>query len=890
MKYLLLCFFFVAFVSIAEEAQRVDKITFITGKNASLKIDESVLGIRKGSYVRDGDIKKEILKLGQYLYGRGYLKSKIDYKKIDLSDGVEIVFVISIEKIGKVVDLKITSDNIYLLKEYEKKITSIKNERFNNLKIKITLDEISKEIFESGYYYSSVSFDKKIISDNKNDVAEFGLNIHIQFGFQYNFSFIGNSMLTRFELIDFIRQNILTNKKDDPEKIIKYSILDKYKSLGVYGTDVKIRLARTKSVKNKIVMRNFFVNIKEGRKIALKNFVIEGNLAISLEEIGSFYYDNAPPLASQGYFDKGYLASFVDILKREYLKRGFVFVNISNPDIVIYKDRREAGVIYDVKENKQCILRKINIQGVGLDLANTIRKGLGNQENNPLNVLGIESDIKKAIDIVRKEGYFFAKINNSVEKDVVVYSPKGSSSEINIDFNLGKKGLYQKASIKGNRHTESYVVEREISLKENEIITLEKLDIIRERINGLGLFSQVKIVPRIINKNNRKAELYKIDLLIELEEKNFGNAEFSLGYRTDIGIKLLAIVSHNNLWKKHHSFTTKGQLNQRLDYNSLDARRKVEKKNRLEGLGEVNYIWPYFIDSISLNTRLGFERKRFFAFDADILRVGPLISKKISSSFSVSLGYQFERIKQFDATEEKDQDIFKIGSLTPMLTLDYRDHPIKPRSGAFFRLSWEFANPNFSFNRDDERNKIDFSKLISRNKFYFSHGAWSLALSVVMGAQWNWAKEWLYDEKGDVLLNNDGTVQTIGQIPSIKVFRLDGIDAVRGFSYEEINRTYTGHDISELRIQDKAYFTNIKLEPRYYWQDSLAIGVFLDAGGLFVNHYRPLKLRSAAGVSLKILTLVGTLDFDYGIKLRRRHLASGEREKFGRFHLSIGHF
>ena len=296
------------------------------------------------------------------------------------------------------------------------------------------------------------------------------------------------------------------------------------------------------------------------------------------------------------------------------------------------------------------------------------------------------------------------------------------------------------------------------------------------------------------------------------------------------------------------------------------------------------------IDSIDFNTRLGFERKRFFAFDADILRIVTQVNKKISSFLSASFGYQFERINQFDATEEKDKDIFTIGSLTPTLTLDLRDHPVKPRKGAYFRLSWEFANPKVDFGRDNESNEIDFSKLILRNKFYLSRGNWSLAMSLAVGTQWNRAKKWAHDGRGEIVLNDDGSRRTVGHIPSIKVFRLDGVDAVRGFSYEEINRTYSGGDISELRIQDKAHFTNIKLEPRYYWRDSLAMGFFIDAGGLFVGHYKPLKMRYASGVSLKILTLVGTLDFDYGIKLNRRRFASGEREKFGRFHLSIGHF
>ena len=886
MKYLLL-FFMISSVAFANTSRQVEKITFIVDGKFPLTLDENIIEIKEGDHFKEEHIEKEIVKLRQYLQSRGYLKSKINYEKIDSNDGVEIVFRVSVEEVAKVVNLKVTSDNEYLLKEYEKMIDDIKNGPFSNLRIKIILDEIGREIFESGYYYSKVSYRKRVVSKEAEDVE---LEIHIKFGFQYNFYFVGNTVLNRFELVDFIRQGILLNKNDNPEKKIKSSILEKYESLGIYGTGLKIRSARAVSINNNVTMRNFFITIKEGRKIPLEKFIVEGNIMISLEEIEDFYYENASPLALQGYFDKNYLNNFVDILKQKYLKKGFVLVDVSSPEIVFSRNKDGASVIYTINEQKQCMLRKINIKGVTKDLRDRIMGDLSNKEGMPLNILNIESDIEKAMDMVRQEGYFFAKIKNSSAKNTVVYSPQGASAELNIDFNLGKKCLYEGALVEGNLYTELHVIEREVGLKKGDVIKLEEIDSIQEKINGLGLFSLVKVTPHVANKDSLDSEFHKVILAIQVEEKNFGNAEFSLGYRTDIGIRLFAIVSHNNLWRKHHSVSTKGQINQRLDYNSLDPRRRAEKKDRLEGLWEANYIWPYFIDSIDLNMRLGFERKRFFAFDADILRFAPQISKKISSSFSASLVYQFERINQFDATDEKDRDIFKIGSFTPSLTLDYRDHPIKPRRGAFFRLSWEFANPNFGFSGDDKNNKIDFSKLILRNKFYFSQGPWALALSLVTGAQWNWAKERSYDSRGNIVRNEDGSLRTVGHIPTIKVFRLDGIDGVRGFAYEEINRTYSGEDISELRIQDKAYFTNIKLEPRYYWQDSVAMGIFLDSGSLSVNHYKPLKLRSAAGVSLKILTLVGTLDFDYGIKLQRRRIASGEREKFGRFHLSIGHF
>jgi len=41
---------------------------------------------------------------------------------------------------------------------------------------------------------------------------------------------------------------------------------------------------------------------------------------------------------------------------------------------------------------------------------------------------------------------------------------------------------------------------------------------------------------------------------------------------------------------------------------------------------------------------------------------------------------------------------------------------------------------------------------------------------------------------------------------------------------------------------------------------------------------------------LKLLTPVGGLNFDYGIKTSRHDDAEGNKESFGRFNLSIGFF
>src|SRR5690606_27733776 len=214
---------------------------------------------------------------------------------------------------------------------------------------------------------------------------------------------------------------------------------------------------------------------------------------------------------------------------------------------------------------------------------------------------------------------------------------------------------------------------------------------------------------------------------------------------------------------------------------------------------------------------------------------------------------------------------------------------IIPTKGAFFGLSWEFANPYF-LSQDRENLTINFNKLTSRNRFYYPIGNFVMALSVSAGYQKNFANDVQRDLAGNIIFNDEGKPLTKGYIPSIRVFRLDGVDNVRGFGDHEINRLASGLDIGELRIQDTVTFVNYKLEPRYYFSDNVALGVFFDAGGLYVNQFIPLKVRTAVGLSAKLVTPVGSLDFDYGVKLRRTRNAANGRETFGRFHLSIGSF
>jgi outer membrane protein insertion porin family len=348
-----------------------------------------------------------------------------------------------------------------------------------------------------------------------------------------------------------------------------------------------------------------------------------------------------------------------------------------------------------------------------------------------------------------------------------------------------------------------------------------------------------------------------------------------------LGLKLTGTVSYQNVAGANRSISLRSQLNRRTSYTTIDPKRRDNIEHILEHNNSLNYIQGDIFDTlIDGAASVAYQTRRFYAFDANIFRINGTLSRDLSKRLTTSLRYQYEDIKQYSATEEINNGSFQIGAIIPSLTYDLRNSQTNPLRGAFFNLSCEFANPYFLSQKEPDLT-VNYYKLVSRNRFYVPFKNGTVAISAVAGIQENFATE---------KVTYNGTEQTEGYLPTIKVFRLTGMDIIRGYSDREMNRLPTGKDISDVRVDQKAYMANFKIEPRYFLNDSLMAGVFYDAGRIFVNSMDLGDLRDSVGVTFKVVTPVGTLDFDYGIKLLRKKTPGGSLEDPGRFHVSIGFF
>jgi outer membrane protein insertion porin family len=865
-------------VATISEKEIVGKIKIKFDRKLSIPELGQIIPLKADTPFEDSQIEDSKIIITKFL-----LDKSIDVESIEIIKSVKeqtANFVINI-KVKNIIIVKSINIKFKELNDenwIKLKMLSLKDKSFDKTYLKIVLDEIKSKLQYLGYVNSSVE-----TKEVKYSAEEVQLDVNISLGHFVSISFYGNLILNH-ELLRQESRKIIKNEVNiDSLNILDQAIRNLYIKKGRHNLGLKIRHEISKKQNSEVVAHYIFVNIEEGDKSKISTLEFFGNNVLPSSEIEELYYQNATELADSKFYDEQYAKDFSAILSKKYISLGYNFVSIDEPKAICQKTA--CVLTYLLNEKQQTFLKSLTVSGVPAELVQKYLPDLKNQVNRPTNLVELDQDLGFLLRKVKDEGYYFSSYQSLIPKEILKFNSNYSEASLNLQIENAKKTKIAGVFISGNVKTLQEVIRRELDFKIGDTLTPDIVERSLENINSTGLFSRVQVNPVIASDNS--SDVILANIVINVQERDSIVLETGPGYRTDLGLKAKAGASLNNLMGMNRTVSLISEANYRLTFDSLDNRRRVERTRITEYDIKAAYIDPYFIPQIfgkALDWQVGLSssRKRFFGFDADINKISNEFTKNINKKWSVALKYQLESIEQSDATESKDQGYFRIGSIAPTLSFDLREPKVNPRKGAHFTLSCEYATPELG-SKDRNDLEINYYKLISRNKFYIPIYKFVLASSVTFGQEKNLASESLDD-----VINNR---KTRGYIPGVKVFRLQGVDNVRGFADNEINNVESiNKDIGEILIEDTAYFVNTKIEPRYYMNDSSIVGLFFDAGRIFVNHFKPVKLRTSVGLSYKVLTPVGTLDFDYGIKIKRERNAADQEETFGRFQLAIGFF
>ncbi len=351
--------------------------------------------------------------------------------------------------------------------------------------------------------------------------------------------------------ITFKGNDEISDKKlEKALKIKPYNILNKnlinqtinqmmgmYASKNMYLTRITYKI---KPVKNNRVDIEF--DIKESKKTVVRDVNIIGNKHINTNALLSNLSNHRKkgpyiltflPWFYTGKLKINDLGSDAQKIRDQYLSRGYLDVNVSQPLVNVEPDTGATHIDFSIQEGKKYILKSVQFKNIAPFKEKQLKKIISLKIGKPFNIVALRNDIAKLTDMYADKGYAFVDINPYIKKS-------NKFAYLTLIVNTGPKVYINRISIVGNTKTHDNVIRRELKLKEGDLYSISKIRRSKEKIMNLNFFKNVKISTKRVGKN-------RVNMKVAVEEKPTGMLTFGVGYGSYNKISAKASVSERNL-------------------------------------------------------------------------------------------------------------------------------------------------------------------------------------------------------------------------------------------------------------------------------------------------------------------------------------------------------
>ena len=545
-------------------------------------------------------------------------------------------------------------------------------------------------------------------------------------------------------------------------------------------------------------------------------------------------------------------------IRGEYLRRGYFDVDVR------YRTERkgdETTVIYTVEEGVRATTR-VAIRGLPDDpgLLEKVRAALPLEDGAPFSYEAYEKAKESLEAIVEDAGYANVKLDARVIADRANHT-----ALVDLAYDPGPKAHFGTIEINGvDGRLRSAVVER-LQFQTGQTYSTAAIAATQRQLYALGRFSTVHIQP---DRNDTAEVAVTVDVAegAKREVKLGGGvgmdpATYEVRGRVGYTITGWPFTMHTfsldlrpayarlrqtGVWEpriraiatdeRQDLFWTHGKGIVQGGYNYL----AVEAYTSYGPLARLAFETPVFTDKVK--ARVGWRIERL-----DFRTINPLVDQALQ----MRLGLNQTQL---------------VGAYEQSAILDLRDHPTETTFGLYGELrvveGTKAAGGNF-----------DYVQLIPELRGYAPLGR------VVFAARARWGRFFVK-----------------GSVPATERFYSGGSVRQRGFSERHLSPQvrgdvmgttedvpYGGDELLETGLESRFPITTIKGMP-------LGGVLFLDGADVVDDDQklRPSKLHWAAGIGLRLHTIVGPIRADLGYRLNRTGPGEPDPDSKFAFHISLG--
>jgi outer membrane protein insertion porin family len=529
----------------------------------------------------------------------------------------------------------------------------------------------------------------------------------------------------------------------------------------------------------------------------------------------------------------------------------------------------ECDISAEKKEEHSCVVKIVIKEGVQTKFGNiTLQQGLAEFEEktkkemkllesgDPFNWTKLYEVIFNIKTIYANNGYPYA--------DVKIQVGGGENNfvkDVTFQVSADKKVFFGAVTCEGLKLTKEGVVRRELTVKEGELYSRDKILDSQQRLYSTGLFRYISLKAKDIEQKPDKP-----DFVLKVIEKkpNYVSTKGELAQNSSQSVSQQEYLTADftGEWGNRNLAGTSRKIGVSVFYSFII----IPKMERLSNRFTLTYVEPWFLGSRTLldldlyyepGVKSILQKYRIESYGTNIN-----FSREYSKHTKVWLTQNYEQVKiysiPFDELEtykrEKGINVRRKIILTG--EHDKRNNIFVPLDGSFTQVSTEYVG----------------GFLGGDNNFFETTFSW--ARYNLLGG-----KKILNVLATRIKLGYAEELTSKDYVPTFDRFYMGGASTMRGFRENSMgpvdeSGTPTGGKVMILG--------NAEYRKGLFWKFGYTI--FVDAGNIW-ERMKDINLRDfklSSGMGLQFFTPVGPLRLDYG-----RQIPIKQSPKSGRFHLSI---
>lgn len=341
-----------------------------------------------------------------------------------------------------------------------------------------------------------------------------------------------------------------------------------------------------------VIMSPIAVEAADATKIPVTFVGVAGN-----DQIASGYILGAVETKSGGLLDRETLQRDIEAI---YEQGFFSFVDVDLSPELAPDGREGVAVTFSVQENP--IIRSITFEGNTVYSSERLMKEVFSQEGTVFNRAFFRNDLDRIQERYHADGYVMVRVS-----DVQI-----QGGDIHVTILEPKVG---DVIIQGNRRTKTYVIRREIKLKEGDLFNVTRFRHHLSKLQGLGYFEDVNVgfdSPEDCDD--------VVDIILTVKEKRTAAIGVNLAYGTESGLSGGLTYGDTNLLGRGLNFEVGFDEGDEASYWLTLASPYMDKDT---------YAWRVGARYRTYDDRYYYRRgARQFEFDEEVFSVYAGIGRK----------------------------------------------------------------------------------------------------------------------------------------------------------------------------------------------------------------------------------------------------------------------